>query len=252
MSRSSHASYLVPHTLCLIALLAGCKEQAPKKAAAAAPAAGPQLRATVVTIRTTLEPDNKTLTHTLVIGGGRARSTDEQDQWRLFDTKAKTVTFVDDVAKTIRTESLESLLKRHREALAEPLPPHYPRAYVKRTGEKRPMQGATAEQTLIDVGGYRRELWLAEHRAIPDGLFAMMQASDGSSSPLAPMMRAADDALTRTRAFPLLDRSEVTIGDKKRVTDRAVVGIAERNVPEAMLSVPRGYRDLTPKPAAPK
>lgn len=190
--------------------------------------------------------------HTLVISGGRARSTDEQDRWRLFDTKAKTVTFVDDIAKTTRTESLDSLLKKHREAMAEPLPPHYPRAYVKRTGEKRPMHGATAEQTLIDVGGYRRELWLAEHRAIPDGLFAMMQASDGASSPLAPMMRAAHDALTRTKAFPLLDHSEVTIGDKKRVTDRAVVGIAERNVPEAMLSVPRGYRDLTPKPAAPK
>lgn len=236
--------------LLLALVCAGCKQQAPKQTAA--PAAGPQVRATVVTIRTTLEPDKQTHTHTLVIGGGRARSTNEQDRWRLFDTKAKTVTYVDDVAKTIRTESLDALLKKHREALGEPLPPHYPRAYVKRTGEKRPMQGATAEQVLIDVGGYRRELWLAEHPAIPDGLFAMMQASDGASSPLAPMMRAAGDVLTLTRAFPLLDHSEVTVGDKKRVTDRAVIGIAERNVSEAMLSAPRGYRDLTPKPAAPK
>jgi len=236
--------------LLLALVCAGCKQQAPQQKAP--PAAGPQLRATVVTIRTTLEPDRKTLLHTLVIGGGRARSTDEQDQWRLFDMKAKTVTFVDDIAKTARTESLDSLLKKHRERLAEPLPPHYPRAYVKRTGEKRTMQGVTAEETRIDVGGYRRELWLAEHRAIPGGLFAMMQASDGPSSPLAPMMRAADDVLTRTPGFPLLDRGEVTIGDKKRVTDREVVGIAERNVPQALLSVPAGYRDLTPKPAAPK
>jgi hypothetical protein len=187
-----------------------------------------------VTIRTTIEPDKKTYTHAIVIANGVARSTSELDQWRLFDTKAKSVTFVDDIAKTTRTESFESLLKSHRAKLAEPIPLHYPRARVTRN----------TAGLLIEVGNYRRELKLTEHRAIPSELFAMMIASDSASSPLAPMMRAADDALTGTRAFPMLDHSEMPYGDKKRVVDRAVISVAQRNVPASMLRAPAGYRAL--------
>src|SRR5215212_2858597 len=213
--------HFVGCTVALLVVYASCKQPPPKKPAPAA--AGPQVRATIVTIRTTIQPDDKTYTHTLVISDGRARRMDELDRWRLFDTRAKSVTFVDDLAKTTRTESLQSLLKTHRLALAETLPAHYPTARIRSTGQKKPMQGVTATQTLIEVGNYRRELWLADHRAIPDDLFAMMQASDSASSPLAPMMRAADDALTRTRAFPQRDRSELPYGNKKLVIDREVV-----------------------------
>src|SRR5262245_43253690 len=93
----------------------------------------PQMRATVVTIRTTIQPDNKTFTHTIVIANDRARSTDELDFWRLFDTKANTVTFVDDATKTVRTETFDLLLKKHRQAIRADLPSHYPRARVTRT-----------------------------------------------------------------------------------------------------------------------
>ncbi len=217
----------------LVCISTSCKEPAPKKTAA--PAAGPQTRATVVTIRTTIQPDNKTHTHTLVIANNQARSTDELDQWRLYDMRARTVTFVDDVAKTTRTESFDALLKKHREALAAQLPGHYPRAYVKKDGA----------ELLIEVGNYRRRLKLAEQRAIPAELFAMMQASEAATSPLAPMMRAAGDALVRIRAFPMSDHSELAIGDKKLIVERAVVGIAEQNVAAALLRIPPGYKDLS-------
>jgi hypothetical protein len=215
--------------LLLILVCTGCK-QPPEKTAA--PAAGPQIRATVVTIRTTIQPDNKTYTHTLVIARGRARSTGELDQWRLFDTNAKSVTFVDDIAKTARTEPMQSLLKKRREALAAALPPYYPRARITRV--KTGM--------VIEVGNYRRELELSGNRASPRGLFAMMHASDPASSPLAPIMRAADDALTSMELFPARDHSELPYGDKKLIVDRTVVSIVERSVPESMLTVPRGYK----------
>ena len=222
---------------CLVILLVcistSCKEPAPKKTGA--PAAGPQTRATVVTIRTTIQPDNKTHTHTLVIANNQARSTDELDQWRLYDTRARTVTFVDDIAKTTRTESFDALLKKHRDALAAQLPGHYPRAYVKKDGA----------ELHIEVGNYRRRLKLAEQRAIPAELFTMMQASDAATSPLAPMMRAAGDTLMRTRAFPMTDHSELPYANKKLVIDREVVSIAEQNVPAALLRVPSGYKDLS-------
>ena len=60
------------------------------------------MRATVVTIRTTLQPANKNFTHSLMIANNLARSGDEVDAWRLFDLKKKQVTFVDDIAKTYR------------------------------------------------------------------------------------------------------------------------------------------------------
>lgn len=207
------------------------------------------MRATVVTIRTTIEPAKTSTTHTLIISGNRARSTGEHDAWRLYDTKANTVTFVDDIAKTIRTEPLRTILSRRRAAHAAVLPAYYPRVKLVATGERKPLQNASAERNVIESGRYKRELWLAEHPAIPPGLFAMMHASESISSPLAPIMRAADEALLNAKGFPLVDHTEVPFGDAKMVVDRSVVSIAQQQVPETALALPKGYKDLTPKPA---
>ena len=86
----------------LILLCAACK---PQKAVTSKPNA-PQIAATVVTIETTIEPSNKKLTHSLVIAGDHARAGDELDVWRLFDLKQKSVTYVDEIAKSYRTESI--------------------------------------------------------------------------------------------------------------------------------------------------
>ncbi len=206
----------------------------------------------MVTIRTNIEPAKKTHTHTLIVMGDRARSTGELDTWRLFDTKEDTVTFVDDVAKTYRVEKLQDEVKQRRTALAAALPPHYPRLHVRRTGTKKPLQGVNAEQSVIEGKGYRRELWLAEHPSIPRGLFAMMHASERPSSPLAPMMRNVDDALLSARGFPLVDRAEVTYGNQKMVVEQTVLSIEKKPVAENALTVPRDYKDLTPKPATAK
>lgn len=240
MSRQRNALLL------FIAILIGCESDAPKPGATKA-AARPTMRATIVTIRTILKPEERTLTQTLVIAGARARDTSEQDVWRLYDTKANTVTFVDDLAKTFRTESLQTLIAQRRAITGAALPPHYPRVRLVRSGAKKPLQGATAESLAIESGAYKRELWLAEHPAIPRGLFAMMYASDAPTQPLAPMMRDVDAALIAVRGFPLADRAEVPVAKDKMVVDRAVISIAQKDVPENVMSIPKGYRDLTPK-----
>ena len=132
--------------------------------------------------------------------------------------------------------------------MAAALPSHFPRAKLSR-GATKQLVGVNAQQHLIESGAYRRELWLGQHRAIPDELFAMMLASDPPSSPLAPMMRDVDAALLSAKGFPLADRSEVPLGKgRSSVVERTVTGIAARQVPESMLAVPRDYRDVTPKP----
>jgi hypothetical protein len=236
----------------VFALCISCKQQAPQQATKTSAAAGPQTRATVVTIRTTVEPEKKTLTQTLVIANDRARNTSEVDQWRLFDTKAETITFVDDLAKTIRVEKMQEAAKRHRAALAAALPATYPRPHARRTGVKKALQGVNAEQIVVEHGGYKRELWMGEHPSIPHELFAMMQTSDRPASPVAPMMRGVEEVLLTARGFPLVDRTEVTYGNQKMVIERAVVSVEQREVAQSALSIPNEYKDVTPKPAAAK
>src|SRR5207253_2419602 len=72
--------------LALLLALTGCKQEA-KKRVTAIPT-GPQVRATVITIETKIQPDNKTFSHTIVISGDKARSLDEIDHWRLIDLKS--------------------------------------------------------------------------------------------------------------------------------------------------------------------
>lgn len=229
----------------VLAICVACK-QAEKSIA---PTQGPQLAATVLTIRTTA--GEETSTHEILIANGRARSTAEQDVWRLYDTKARTVTFVDDLDKTIRVEPLDSLVRKRGAALAAALPDYFPRAKLTR-GETKAILGVNARQHVITSGAYKRELWIGQHRAIPENLFAMMLAAAAPATPLAPMMRDVDAELLRAKGFPLLDRSEVPLEKTSSVVERAVTGIASRQVPEAMLSAPRGYRDLTPKPGSTK
>jgi len=233
-----------------VAVCISCKQQAPQKPGRTA--AVPQVQATVVTIRTTVEPSKKTYTHSLIIAGDRARHTGELDAWRLYDTNANTITYVDDMKKTVRVEKVQDAQHRRRTALAGALPPHYPQLRLQATATKKPLHGTTATRNVIELNGYRRELWMAEHPAIPEGLFGMMQASERPSSPLAPMTRAVDEALMAARGFPLVDRSEITYGNQKMVVERSVVSIEKRNVPEAAVKLPRGYEDVTPKPVAAK
>jgi hypothetical protein len=225
-----------------IAIFSACKPAPPQPAAPKA--AGPTVRATVVTIRTTMKPEARTQTRTIVIAGDKARDTGEHDVWRLFDTKANTVTFVDEIARTVRTESLKTIVAQRRAVTANGLPPHYPRVRLVRPGTKRPMQGVTAELLVIESGAYKRELWLGEHPAIPDGLFAMMYASDPPTLPLAPMMRTVDDALIATRGFPFADHAEVPVSKDTLIVDRTVVGITTRDMPETLVAIPKGFREI--------
>jgi hypothetical protein len=230
----------------LLAFIA-CKPAAPPAAKKAAP--GPQTRATVVTIQTTIQPGNKTTSHTLVIAGGRARKSDELDSWRLFDLQNQRVTFVNDVEKTFRTVPLAQLEKDLRGTLNGPLPADLPRAQIAATRATKPIQGVPAAQSVVKLGGYTRELWIGQHPLIPPRLYAMIVASEPPSSPLVPVMKNVDDALLQVNGFPLAEHSEFAYGKKKMTVDKVVTRIEQRDVPPGFLNVSGGYRDLT-KPAA--
>ncbi len=205
----------------------------------------PQVAATVVTIETKLQPQNKTFQHSIVIAGGRARSDDEVDRWRLFDLEHDQVTFVNDIQKTVLTRAVERAIAERRDAANEPLADGVPRAEVVNTGAKRVIHGVEASQVLIRIGGYQRELWIGSPQSIPPNLFAMWFATQPVNSKDEPMMRDADEALLGMRGFPLADHAELPYGTSKLIVDRNVVKIERRNVPQSLLKVNAAYRELT-------
>lgn len=205
---------------------------------------GPQIQVTALTIRTTLQPENKTTSSTIVIGPDGARDLSEVGTWRLFDTQQNRVAFVDDIGKVYRYESLQSLQRRRADAGRRSMSESIPRAEYSVTGIQRPILGVTATQSVVKLGAYQREIWIGSHPLIPPALFALMQASD-SPTPGAPMAAKADEALLAANGFPLLDHAELPYGTSKIVVDREVVRIQRQNVPESLLQIPADYRDIS-------
>ena len=221
---------------------AACKRSAPP-ARAAAPSI-PQMTATVVTIQTTTQPDHKTFQHTIAIAGNLARSSDEVDQWRLYDLQANRVTFVDDLAKTRRTEAVTDLVQQRLKGDADPLPDGTPRAAFSTSAAVRSIAGVQATQSTIRSGAYLRELWIGRHPAIPPQLFMMMVASDPPQPELAPMMRSVEAALFELQGFPFAEHAELPYLDRKLAVDRSVLRVETKNVPKAFLTIPADYREL--------
>jgi len=230
----------------VILLLVACN---PPTRTPAPSSSEPKIRATVVTIRTTIQPANKSYTHTLFIANDLARSGDEVDEWRLFDFARKQVTFVDDLTKTYRVEPFADVIASHKDAVARSPADGMPRAQFTVTGAQKTLQGVSAKQSIIRLGAYQRELWIASHPLIPRGLFAMLQASDPVSSPFAGVTRAVDDAILDVQGFPLADHAELPYENQKLVVDKSVVKIEQRDVPASWLKVSNKYSEVKTSPA---
>lgn len=180
---------------------AACKAEVKR---APAPAV-PQVRATVITIETKIRPENKTYTHSIVIAGEKARSLDEVDHWRLFDLKASTVTFVDEIAKSYRIEAFVP-----------------GKTGLQAGKETKPLQGINATLWTERKGGYVHQLWIGSHPAVPPHLFSMMSG-------------------IKAEGFPLAEHAELPYLDKKLVVDKTVTRIESKNVPASLFVVAPAY-----------
>jgi len=172
----------------------------------------PTVPATVITIQTSLQPQNRTLSHSIVIANNHARSDNELDRWRLFDLEKNTITYVDDLAKTYYTV---------------PFKAEQPGANVLHTGATRMLQGVEASQFVIQMGGYQRQLWVGEPPSVPAQLFGMMNAD-----------------FAAIRGFPLIDHAELPYGKSRMVVDHSVLKIEQKNVPLSLLNVRSEYKQI--------
>jgi hypothetical protein len=205
---------------------------------------GPTVRATVITVQTTLQPANRTTAHTVFIADSKARSTDDAERWCLYDTSAKTVTFVNDLERTWRREPMSALIARRRAVLRRPADRELPRAQFESTGAQREILGSSATQSIIRLGGYQREIWFAQHPLIPDDLFAMMHGSVEPSTRLAAIVAGADEGLLSARGFPFHDRAELPYGKSKMTVERVVTAIQQKDVSSSLFQIPAGYEEI--------
>ena len=228
----------------VVLLLAACKEPA-KQAPQPAAARGPLLRATVVDIKTTVQPSKRTSTHSIAIGGGVARSLAETQTWHLYDINHGRVVLIDDVERTFRSDALPSLLQRRRTQLTDDVELSVPRAEYVLSNESRTILGIPARQSTVRMGEYMRQMWIATHPQIPPQLFSMLHASE-DPSPLAPLARNAEEALLSLRGFPLEEHAEIPYGKNKLVIDRVVTAVRQQELPASLFQIPSGYKQLQP------
>ena len=202
----------------------------------------PQVRATVINLRTTITPSNKVFTHSVVIANGKARSVEELDRWRLFDLATGSVVYVDDLSKSYKIESLTTLIDARAGAESDG-------SKLTSTGARKVVNGVDSSQYVLTRGAYRRELWLATIPNVPSQLFAMMQASRrpvGAED----QRRWTEGPLAKVRGYPMNDHAQLPYGVLSMSVDRTVTSVEQKDVPAALLLLPAGYRDVTVKPAS--
>src|SRR5215208_5263358 len=106
------------HLALVVLLFIACKPATKQITQAVRGGGGPKVRATVVDIKTSLQPSGRTSTHSIVIGEDVARSTSDDQYWLLYDLKGNRVIHVDEFARTYQVEPLPALLQRRRDQLA--------------------------------------------------------------------------------------------------------------------------------------
>ena len=236
----------------LFLAVAACKRpgQQLKNAARATGIAGPQIAATMVTIRTTFQPANKTTTTTIAIANDRARDLDEIGEWRLYDLANDRVIFVNEFAKSFRYETIPSLRARYEYAATAPLNDKIVPATFSSTGARRDIAGTPATQSIVRLGGYQRQIWFGSHPQIPPQLYSLMILSRRPSAD-APITEGVDNALFNARGFPLAEHTELPFANTKIVIDREVVKVDRRTVAASIFEIPRGYKEIASPPAPP-
>ncbi|HSN69017.1 MAG TPA: hypothetical protein VLV48_07215 [Thermoanaerobaculia bacterium] len=238
--------------LMLAAALSCARAETAPAGATPAPRPGQSVPATVLTVRESSHPPTRAFLHKVVVAGSKVRLGDEKDQWRLFDLDQRTVTWVDDVAKTYRTLSFDELLRARDRVLRQTIPaPRVGQVAVRDTGEIADIGGIRARRIAMELGGYRRDVWVSETPLVPPRFLQMMIASEPISEPWAGVMRDAQRALMAQNGFPVWDRSRLAWEKGELLFQRKLVKVESKNVPSEWVSIPAGYLDTDAPPAPP-
>lgn len=232
--------------IALAAIVSGCND-APATAPSSAPSrTGPTVEARVLTIRESHHPPTRAFLSPIVVWGSKVRIGTDLENWRLFDLEAQTVTWVDEIAGTYRTVSAEDLLNRRQRQLRAAVPGGIPLLEGGPTGRAFEVEGIGAEQWLVKLGGYEREIWLTKEPLVGKGFFRMWLASEPINEAYAGVLRNVEGALMRQDGFPVYERSAFVWEGGAMVSRRRLVSITTRQVSASLFEIPADFRNVTP------
>lgn len=204
----------------------------------------PLVDATVYTYQVTTDRPGAPRIASLTVAGSKVRVPDELDVWRLIDTEKRTVTTIDAVAKTYHEQPLEELIARRRRESRMPVPPDTPMVRLTRTGERVAVAGISATRWLIEMGEYRRELYISDSPQIHPQLFRLWLGSEALGGALVARMAPVHLQLMNLEGLPLLERITLTAGARKFSLERKLQKVEKKRVPAAMFEIPSDFRNL--------
>ena len=201
----------------LLILVAGCG--GPDEAATTTAPADPSESATtlLLTYETVFEPDTKTMRFQIASDGSLVRLGNETEQWRLFNTTQKTITFVDEIAKTARTVSYDSALTERTAMIEGSVNETTPTASVV-DGPGEPDRGHPTRKISISVGNFQRDLVLSEQTLLPGEFFAMKIVTDPMDPKHAGIMRDVMPTLLRQTGTLISESNVLTFSEGDPVT----------------------------------
>ncbi|HEU5163141.1 MAG TPA: DUF4412 domain-containing protein, partial [Thermoanaerobaculia bacterium] len=128
--------------------------------------------------------------------------------------------------------------------------PRVEQVTVRDTGEIADIEGIRARRIAMELGGYRRDVWISEAPIVSPRFLQMLIASEPISEPWAGVMRDAQRALMAQQGFPVWDRSHLAWEKGELLFQRKLVKVEKKNVPSEWVSIPAGYIDANAPPPA--
>ena len=231
-----------------IFFVAACTKEAPKRAAIVP---RNMIQARVLTLVTTMQPANKTLNTEVVIVDSKVRIADELDRWRLFDLDRNEVVQVDEVTKSYRRFKLDELLAQKRAATRTPSDGLLPPVTLQRSGRTQNIGATQAHEWVMQLGGFRRELWLSDEPLAGKKFWPLFIASEPISGAYPSRTAQLQLQLAGENGFPVLDQTEVQFGNTNMRVERHLAKNEQKAVPQSLIEIPRDFTDVTPTaPAA--
>jgi hypothetical protein len=195
--------------------LASCgKTETPE---APAPAAPPDaVQALMLTYETVLGPD-RSVRFQVASDGTFVRLGNEAENWRLFDTKNRTITFVDQTAGTATEVTFDDALAERKRLLDEAPAEGTPTASVVE-GPGEPERGHPTHRVQINVGSFSREIVLSTDLLLPGDFFAMKVVTDPLDPRYASILREVLPVLVRQNGTLLSETNRLEIENGEPVT----------------------------------
>lgn len=209
------------------------------------------VEALMLTYETVIAPEGKSARFQVASDGTFVRLGNETERWRLFDTKNRTIVYVDQTEGVATEVSWDEALAERTELLGQLVPEGAPSATVVE-GPGEPDKSQPTRRVMITVGNFTRELIVSENTLLPSEFFAMKLVTDPVDPRYASIMKDVMPTLLRQKGTLLSEVNTLKISDEESITvTTRLVSVTTIQLSRKALAVPENVT-LTKKVNTPQ